>query len=102
MSKKSGLVLGVAALAVLTVLAVYGSVQSPGPLAAGAPSATNQCAGCTCEPAGCSEGCTECQACADQDNGGVCDKAGTCGKQANGGNCNRQRNRQGCGHCSNQ
>ena len=106
MSKKSGLVLGVAALAILTVLAVYGSVQSPGPLAAGAPSATNQCAACTgsdCKPAGGCEGCSACPAFTDQDNDGVCDTAGTCGKHANGGCSNHQGNRQGCGrHCSNQ
>jgi len=100
MSKKSGLLLAVAALAVLVVWAVYGYAQGPGPLAAGASSATEQCVACetpACEPAGCSGGCMACLAFVDKDNDGVCDTAGTCAKRTNGG-CGGQK---GCGRrCS--
>jgi hypothetical protein len=100
MSKKSGLLLAVAALAVLAAWAAYGYAQGPGPLAAGTPSVTEQCVACTtpaCESAGCSGGCMAWPAFADKDNDGVCDTAGTCAKQANGG-CGGQK---GCGRrCS--
>jgi hypothetical protein len=89
MSKKSGLLLAVAALAVLAAWAAYGHAQDPGPLAAGTPSAAAQsveeATPACCEPAGCGGGCTACPTFVDKDNDGVCDTAGTCAKHANGG-----------------
>jgi len=101
---RSGLLLAVAALALCAAWAVY--AQGPGPLAAGAPSETEQCVACTtpaCESAGCSGGCGYSGGCmawpafADKDSDGVCDTPGTCAKRANGG-CGGQK---GCGRrCS--
>jgi len=83
---RSGLLVVVAVLAVCAAWAVY--AQGTGPSAAGTPSATEQCVGCTtpaCEsPGGCG-GCVVCPAFVDNDNDGVCDMAGTCAKHTNGG-----------------
>jgi hypothetical protein len=88
---RSGLLVAVGALALCAAWAVY--AQGTGPSAAGTPSATEQCVGCTtpaCESAGCCGGCVACAAFVDKDNDGLCDTAGTCTKHANGG-CREHR-----------
>jgi len=83
---RSGLLVVVAVLAVLAAWAVY--AQGTGPSAAGTPSATEQCVGCTtpaCGAPGCCGGCLTCPAFVDENNDGVCDTAGTCAKHASAG-----------------